>query len=126
MSHSSYDNLLKKDFWSSIRLWIVMEFLSFGLFPVLGLIHMDNDRFQSYFIMSFPLGIGGAFLVAGSSRFLQRTTANLDRSSERDIALTLAQIVGWVGAFGVMFPFFIVVGQFLTEAFGELYREPKK
>ncbi|MBW4442260.1 MAG: hypothetical protein KME10_13685 [Plectolyngbya sp. WJT66-NPBG17] len=109
MNNFSFDDLQKKDLLTALGLWLVVETVSFVLFPTLGLID-PGARLRTWFLLSVPFGLGGAALVSMSSRFL--ATAG-DRAGRR-VSSLIGQFGGWFGLAGIMFPFFVVCVEFFS------------
>ncbi|MBD2092902.1 hypothetical protein H6F67_23925 [Microcoleus sp. FACHB-1515] len=116
MRRSAADELTKRDFLTSLGIWLVIEFACFVLFPRMGLIE-PNARLNTWFWISVPLGVIGAFLVAVSSRLLG--LADLDDGSDRakrNSRMRLGQIGGWLGIGGILFPFVMMAYEFFVTA----------
>lgn len=122
MSQFSFDNLIKQDFWSALKLWLVLEVFSFLIFPVIGMIQ-PGVRLRSWFLISLPLGIGGALLVGFSSRFVAITNERY-RSRAKTIELSAGQALGWLGLLGVAFPLLMVSLEFLSKLSREIQQLP--
>jgi hypothetical protein len=116
MTNFSFDDVGRKDFLIGILLWLVMEFVSFVVLPAVGVIE-PGDRLKGWFLLSLPLGIGGALLLGGSSRFI---TATQERSAKSSKLLLnfLGQFGGGLGLFGIVFPFVMVTAEFFAKIFG--------
>ncbi|NET38515.1 MAG: hypothetical protein F6K19_42065 [Cyanothece sp. SIO1E1] len=112
------DELARKDFVSALGLWIPLEFVSFVVLPAIQIIQ-PGSRLQSWFLASLPLGVGGAFLVAISSRFMALMNKR-SVSRNRTMELWLGQIVGWLGLVGIGFPLIMAMLEFFTKAFEEV------
>jgi cytochrome c oxidase assembly factor CtaG len=117
MQNFRFEDLDKKDFLLAFGLWIVMEVVSFVIFPGIRLIN-PAGRLGAWFALSLPLGLGGAFLVGASSRFV--AAANERAPGRTKTWLNwLGQFGGWIGLAGVMFPLVTVMIEFLTKAFAK-------
>lgn len=115
MSNFSFDDLLRKDFLRGLALWIVIEVVSFLILPGIGAIE-PGERLKVWFSLSIPLGLGGAFLLGGSSRFV--ALINERAASGRKKALSLiGQFSGSIGLAGIIFPFVMVASEFLAKIF---------
>ena len=108
------DELAKRDFLTSLGVWIVIEIVCFVLFPRIGLID-QTDRLQSWFMASVPLGLGGAIMLAASSRILVLAGDENNRS-KRSSRMMLGQIGGWLGILGLLFPLVMVAYEFFVTA----------
>lgn len=115
MSNFSFDDLWRKDFLKGIILWIVIEIVSFLVLPGLGAIR-PSDRLKFWFGLSIPLGIGGALILGGSSRFIAMTNERI-ASGHKTLLSLLGQFSGSIGLAGILFPFVMVVGEFLAKIF---------
>jgi hypothetical protein len=116
MQQSPLEDLQNKDFWTSLALWLGIEIISFVIFPILGLIN-PGERIRIWFLTSIPLGLGGAFLISASSRFLaggsgQRATTR----SSKSLAATLGQFGGGIGLAGILYPFVMVIFEYMAKA----------
>lgn len=115
MSNFSFDDLLRRDFLRGIGLWIVIEIISFLVLPGIGAIQ-PGERLKVWFSLSIPLGIGGALLLGGSSRFVALTNERAASGSKTLLSL-LGQFGGTIGIAGILFPFVMVAGEFLAKIF---------
>lgn len=118
MRRFGVDDLTKRDFLSSLSIWLVIEFVCFVIFPRIGLIE-PNVRLNTWFWISVPLGILGALILSVSSRLLG--LADADDGNERERAkrksrMTLGQLGGWVGIAGILFPFAMMAYEFWMTA----------
>jgi hypothetical protein len=113
MRQSPLEDLQNKDFWTSLALWLGIEVLSFVIFPILGLIN-PGDRIRAWFLTSIPLGVGGAFLISASSRFL--ADSNTTQKS-KGVPSLLGQFGGGIGLGGILYPFAMVVVEYMAKAF---------
>jgi hypothetical protein len=112
MRHLPFEELGRKDFMTGLMLWLVLEVLTFIFLPILGVIPF-SDRLRGLFLLSLPLGVGGAFLLGASSRFVAVTNERI--SSQSKILLSfLGQFGGGIGMTGVIFPFFIAAAEFFA------------
>ncbi len=107
MNHFSVDELAKKDFLIALGIWLSLEFVSFVVFPGLKLID-PGDRASVWFYTSIPLGLGGAFLLGASSRFIAVTHEKTPKN-QRFFRIALSQVAGWIGLAGVAFPLAMVI-----------------
>lgn len=110
---SSFDDLGRKDFLTGLLLWVVIMIVSFLLMPALGAIE-PGERLSLWFSLSLPLGIGGAFLLGSSSRFMAITNER-SSGSGKSLRSLLGQFGGWVGLAGILFPFVMVTGEFFAK-----------
>lgn len=122
MSQFSFDDLVKKDIISALKLWAFMEVGCFLIFPILGVID-PGPRLQSWFLFSIPAGLVGAFLVGVSSKFVSVTNER-NASTIKRIELITGQAIGWIGLMGVAFPLLMVGIEFLAKLFDEIQNLP--
>ncbi|SRR5579883_1922859 len=115
MSNFSFEDLGRKDFLKGLGLWIVIEIVSFLILPGLGAIQ-PGDRLKFWFGLSIPFGIGGAFLIGSSSRFIAVTNERASSSSKTLLSI-LGQFGGWIGLAGILFPFVMAAGEFIAKIF---------
>ncbi len=115
LHYYAFDELGRKDFLSALALWVVIEIVSFLLLPGLGAIQ-PGERTRIWFSLSLPLGIGGAFLIGASSRFVAVTNERA-ASGAKLLLSFLGQFGGWIGLAGILFPFVMVVGEFFAKVF---------
>lgn len=106
------DELQKKDLLTALGLWLVIEGVSFILFPAIGLIN-PGARLRAWFLLSVPLGLAGAALISASSRLLADRTARSPKRMKPVLSL-IGQFGGWFGLAGIMFPFFMVCVEFFS------------
>lgn len=118
MNKFSLDELVTKDLLAALGLWVILEIISFIVFPALRLIE-PAGRLQGWFLISLPIGVGGAFLVAASSRFVAESNER-DRGDGKVWQVWLGQFGGSLGLIGIMFPLIMVSIEFLARAIAEL------
>jgi asparagine N-glycosylation enzyme membrane subunit Stt3 len=110
-----FEELGQKDFMTGLLLWVVIEAISFGLLPALGAIQ-PGDRMRLWLSISVPLGLGGAFLLGMSSRFVA-ITSERSSSDTKSLNTILGQSMGWLAMIGILFPFFTATGEFFAKSF---------
>lgn len=109
MNNFSFDELQKKDLLTALGLWLVVEVVSFILFPTVGLIS-PGARLRTWFLLSIPFGLGGAALISMSSRFV----ATAGDRPQRKLSSLIGQFGGWAGLAGILFPFVVVCVEFFS------------
>jgi len=114
MHNFAVNELTKRDFFASLGIWIVLEFVCFFVFPRIGLIE-PSDRLRTWVLMSLPLGLGGAIAMAVGSRLLALADDEYNRA-KRGSRMTLGQISGGLGIIGILFPFVVTAYEFLVTA----------
>jgi hypothetical protein len=108
----SFDEVQRKDLFIALALWVAVEFISFLFFPVTGLIS-PGDKLRGWFLISLPLGIGGALLLSSSSRFM--ALANEQRQGNaKSLLQILGQFGGWIGLVGILYPLWMACFEFFT------------
>ncbi len=112
MNYFSFDELQRKDLLTALGLWLTIEAVSFVLFPMLGLVD-SGARLRAWFLLSVPLGVGGAVLIGASSRSMA-VLGEKGRKRARLIQTLIAQFGGWLGLAGILFPFVMVCGEFFA------------
>ncbi|MEB3291817.1 MAG: hypothetical protein VKJ24_01520 [Synechococcales bacterium] len=113
MNNFSLDEVQRRDLITSLVLWVVAEFVGLLLFPSLELIKPDPAKLRNWFMLSIPLGLGGAFLIAMSSRFVSSMVSRTSGNA-RSIAVILGQVAGWLGLAGVLYPLIMSLHYFFT------------
>ncbi len=124
MSNFSLKEAAKRDFLTSLGLWAAIEVISFGICPAIGIVRPE-ERFRLWFSWSIPLGIGGAFLIALSSQLMADNYTQAP-SNNRVFMTWVAQIGGWLGIVGILFPFMMVSTEFLAQSFEQIYKQQSK
>jgi hypothetical protein len=112
MNYFSFDDIQRKDLFTALGLWLTIELVSFVFFPLVGLIN-PGARLKTWFLISLPLGVGGAMLISLSSRFMAIATEQVQKSS-KPIYRILGQFGGWIGLAGILFPFYMVCVEFFS------------
>jgi hypothetical protein len=113
MNNFSFNEIQRKDFTTALVLWGVAEVVGFILFPGLGIIKPGGGVLRGWFMASLPIGLGGAILIAMTSRFV--AMAQGSRSGNRkDVLVLLSQFGGWVGMVGVIYPLLLTCYEFFT------------
>ena len=116
MNNFSLNDLQKKDLLTGLGLWLVVEVVSFVLFPTLGLID-PGTRLRTWFLLSVPFGLGGVTLVSLSSRLLATASEHYVKQRLRvgkKISALIGQFAGWLGLAGIMFPFLVMCVEFFS------------
>lgn len=122
MNRFFLNEITRRDFWYALGLWAGLEVFSFILCPLMGLFPL-RDRSLTWFLISLPLGVSGAFLVAASSRFVV-VTNHRRRSLIKTLEVWVAQAIGWMGLLGIAFPLLMVALEFGARLMRELQRMP--
>jgi hypothetical protein len=107
----------RKDLFTCLGAWLALELVCFGLLPGVGLVRSEINT-EPWFIASIPLGIGGAFLLASSTHFLEG-----DRPETRWQKLLTnvsASLISWAGLLGISFPILVMSILIFVELFAQL------
>jgi len=99
-------NLARKDFFSALGVWFVLEVFSFLLLPGFRLIPIENQQ-STWLAMSVPLGFIGAALIGICSQLIFICQEYLHGGNKK-LWLWLGQLGGWLGLAGIGFPLAIV------------------
>jgi hypothetical protein len=78
-----------------------------------------GDRLTTWFWLSLPLGIGGALLLAASSRFVAISHERGGHREAKSLKSIIGQFGGIFGLVGILFPLIMVVGDFIGRSFGK-------
>lgn len=109
------NNLARKDLFVCLGIWLAFEIICLILPPVLRLAPQQITP-ETWFIASFPFGIGGSCLMAVGTQLT--LLADAQRKIVKRIPLALLAILaGWVGLLGIAFPLFIVSVQIFVSLF---------
>ncbi len=112
----SFGDQSNKDFRACLGAWVVMEIVGFGIMPLIKVVPSENVG--RWFLLSLPLGLGGAFLVGLTSDFVNRSQSD-DFVGSRRAWSWIGQIGSWFGLAGVGFPMIIAI-TYLLRSFGNL------
>lgn len=115
MGRFSSDESQRRDFVQALTLWIVAMFIGLLFFPALEVIKPTRAVLQNWFVWSLIYGVSGVLLITLSSRWIEMVN---DRAGARDskfLATLLAQIAGWVGLLGVLYPLIVACTEFFSK-----------
>jgi hypothetical protein len=111
LSHSEAEQdlqLARKDAFSALIVWILLEGLSLLILPSFKLIQAEN-KLSTWLSITIPSGMIGAVLIGVSSWWVKWTQEKIDRQSQnKQLYVTLSQAVGWLGTVGVGLPIIVV------------------
>jgi hypothetical protein len=113
MSNDPLDNLQRRDFVSSLMLWVLAEVLGFLLLPQLGLIRPSPEIFQTWVIRSLPLGVGGALLISFTSGMV--LYSRNQGKPARAFTSLLAAVGGVLGIGGILYPLIVSCAEFFSK-----------
>ena len=114
------NELARRDLLTCFGIWLALEIVGFGLLPAIGLARSEFN-IEPWLIVSLPLGIGGAFLLASSTQMLGRVHQD-DRSQQIMMKIS-STLLSWVGLIGIGFPILITTALILIEIFFRLRGE---
>ena len=99
------NELARKDLFTSLGIWLALEIVSFGLLPAIGFVS-STVKTDTWFIVSLPLGIGGAALMASSAQLSSELYSHrLSYSSVQPVFLSVLEaLTSWLGLLGIGFP----------------------
>ncbi|MDX2215071.1 MAG: hypothetical protein SFY66_17420 [Oculatellaceae cyanobacterium bins.114] len=97
--------LARKDFLTSLGIWMALEMISFVFLPALGLVE-PNSNLQSWFYATFPLGITGALLIGFGSGFIAVSNRYGTRLVKA-LKTLLGEIISLIGIVGIAFPLLV-------------------
>jgi hypothetical protein len=110
-------NLVRKDLFVCLGIWLALEVVCFAILPALQL-SLPRTSLQSWFLFSLLLGVGGAVLTASSTQldeFLQTQETLLSRRVFRSFSIFL---LSWLGLLGIGFPLLVMSLQICDKIFG--------
>lgn len=113
MQNSPFEDLHKKDFLTALKLWVAIEVISFWFLPTLQPIEAES-RMRLWMVISVPLGLGGAVLIAASSQFVAHT-GYLAKGGGKKLLSTVGQFAGLFGLTGVLFPLIVVTIELMSQ-----------
>lgn len=122
------NELARKDLFTCLGIWLALELVSFGLLPAIGL-SASTVKTDTWFILSLPLGIGGAVLMASSTQLSSEIYAHQDshRASHNPIQpiffSVLESLTSWIGLLGIGFPLLILSAVICVELFQRIQGE---
>lgn len=114
------NQLVRKDLLTCLGAWLALEVVCFGLLPAIGLARSQFNP-EPWLIVSLPLGIGGAFLLASSTQITE-TMRRTDRLQQIVMKLS-SLLLSWVGLIGIGFPILITTAIIFVEIFSRLRGE---
>lgn len=112
--------LARRDLLTCFGVWLALEIVGFGLLPAVGLARSEVNT-EPWLVVSLPLGIGGAFLLASSTQLLGRVH---QENHPHPILMKLSStLLSWMGLIGIGFPILITTALILVEIFFRLRGE---
>lgn len=117
------NELARQDLLTCLGTWLALEVVGFGLLPAIGL-GRSNLNIEPWLVVSLPLGIGGAFLLASSTQILSKLIRLHQENRSQKIAMKLSSLLlSWVGLIGIGFPILITTALICVEIFSRLRGE---
>jgi hypothetical protein len=113
MANLTAHSQAKKDVLSCLGIWLTLELICFTVLPLLELLR-PGDRFQTWFIISLPMGVGGA-LLAGIGTQLPFLVSDRPNRLVRSLLWIAQQLSVWLGLTGMAFPLLVVCIEVFTE-----------
>lgn len=113
------NELVRRDFFVALGIWLALELISFAILPLLNLTE-PWPKLQPWFWLSLFCGIGGAIFTASSTQinqFLKTQEFFLNKPKLRSL---LVSLVAWLGLLGIGFPLFVISLQIFGKLFGFL------
>ncbi len=112
-----FDELHQKDFITALGMWLVVEFMSFLILPAM-MGGPPSAELQAMFWPSVIFGVGGAWLMGNTSRFIAITHEKQVGINHRSVLSMLAQAVSWFAVAGILYPLIMVAGWFFGRLWG--------
>ncbi|MBE9182223.1 hypothetical protein IQ268_27020 [Oculatella sp. LEGE 06141] len=104
---------VKKDILTCLGIWLTLELICFTILPLIELV-TPGDRFQTWFLISLPMGVGGS-LLTGIGTHLFWLLGNPTNLLLKALLWLIKQISVWVGLLGIAFPLLVICIEFFTE-----------
>lgn len=99
------NELARKDLMTCLGIWLALEIIGFGLIP--AIVSASVAQPDNWFLISLPLGIGGAFLMASGTQLTFNALERESRIQKRLIHL-LSFLTSWAGLLGIGFPLLVI------------------
>jgi hypothetical protein len=100
------DELARRDLMTCLGIWLALEIVGFGLLP--AIVSSSPAQMENWFLLSLPLGIGGAFLTASGTQLFAHAIVQEARIQKRLFYL-LSGLSSWLGLVGIGFPLVVIV-----------------
>ena len=97
----------KRDFFVCLGIWLVLEVICFAVVAALRLETVDITP-QMLFIVSLPLGVGGACLLASATQLAQSYSIEFDNPSKSKWLTLGVRFLSWAGLLGIAFPLLVL------------------
>ncbi|WP_416675076.1 hypothetical protein [Egbenema bharatensis] len=88
-----------------LGIWLALEIIGFGLIP--AIVSASPIPTDDWFLLSLPLGIGGAFFMASGTQLMIYA---LEQESQIRLRLVqlLSVLTSWAGLIGIGFPLMVM------------------
>jgi hypothetical protein len=113
------NELVRKDFFVALGIWLALELICFAILPLLNLTE-PWPKLQPWFLLSLFFGIGGAIFTASSTQVNQFLKTQDFFLSKPKLRAFLVSLVAWLGLLGIGFPLFVISLQIFGKLFGFL------
>lgn len=97
---------------------MALEMVCFVFLPAMGLTEPDN-KLQSWFYATFPLGILGAFLIGFGSGFIA-VSKRYGSRFVKALKTLFGEIVSLIGIVGIAFPLLVAAMELFSNIFKSL------
>lgn len=114
------NELVRKDLLTSLGTWLALEIVCFGFLPAIG-VGRSQINLEPWLILSLPLGIGGAFLLASGTQLITRLQR--DDRWQRLATRVSGVLLSWIGLMGIGFPILITTALLFVAIFSRLRGE---
>jgi hypothetical protein len=105
----------RRDFVQALTLWIVAMFIGLLFFPALEVIKPSGAVLKGWFTWSLIYGISGVLLITLSSRWIELVNDRPGAKDSKLLATLLAQVAGWFGLLGILYPLIMACTEFFTK-----------
>lgn len=120
MGRFSSEENQRRDLVESLTLWVAAEFVGLLFLPsIVEGFDPSGVLRKTWFPWSLLYGIGGILLLTVSSRFMATAGDREGAKDSKAIGALFAQILGWLGLAGVLYPLIMFVTTFFALKFGK-------
>jgi hypothetical protein len=99
------NELARRDLMTCLGTWLALEIVGFGILPTI--VSSSPTQMENWFLLSLPLGIGGAFFTASGTQLFTHATAQETRVQQRLFYL-LSGLSSCLGLVGIGFPLVVI------------------
>jgi hypothetical protein len=115
---SLMSELARKDLMTCLGVWLALEIVGFGLLPAI-VSASSPIRIDNWFLVSLPLGIGGAFFIANGTQ-LALNAFEQESQTQKRLMQVLSVLTSWAGLLGIGFPLLVIATLIGVELFTKL------